>query len=153
MHRLIVTQCIVPGLEPDLPPITPLHPPEPTGEDHDLCKRAFVLAIKDALNVVSGKWKLAIVCTLLSGPKSFSEIERLLAQITPRMLSRELRELELNGVLVRTTNDNARGKSGRYALTPSGQKFQDVIFMMAEWGQSHRIEASTQSRPDVLKQA
>ncbi|MFW8696274.1 winged helix-turn-helix transcriptional regulator, partial [Mesorhizobium japonicum] len=55
----------------------------------DLCKKAFVLAIKDALNVVSGKWKLAIVCTLLSGPKGFAEMERLLDAITPRMLSRE----------------------------------------------------------------
>lgn len=129
--------------------IIPLHEPEPTGEDHDLCKRTFVMAIKDALNVVSGKWKLAIVCTLLSGPKSFSEIERLLANITPRMLTRELRELELNGVLVRNLEVSGRSKGGRYALTPSGEKLQSVIFMMAEWGQSHRIEASAQSAPQA----
>jgi len=46
--------------------------------EEDACKVAFVMAIKDALNVVSGKWKLAIVCTLLLGPRRFNEMERLL---------------------------------------------------------------------------
>ena len=106
-------------------------------EDHDLCKRVFVLAIKDAINVVSGKWKLAIVCTLLSGPKGFANIERLLPEISPRMLSRELRELELNGVIERVARSrNANLK--HYTLTPSGQGLEQVIFMMATWGQEHR---------------
>jgi DNA-binding HxlR family transcriptional regulator len=94
------------------------HQMEIEPEDHDLCKKSFVLAIRDALNVVSGKWKLAIVCTLLSGPKGFADIERLLATISPRMLSRELRELELNGAITRCSPDtDARDR--RYKLTPS----------------------------------
>lgn len=114
----------------------------PTGlTEDDLCKRSFVMAIKDALNVVSGKWKLAIVCTLLSGPKSFSEIERLLGAITPRMLSRELRELELNGVLVNGPLE-AGPRARKYSLTPSGQSLEHVIVMMAEWGQQHRLMQS-----------
>ena len=106
-------------------------------EDHDLCKRQFVLAIRDAISVVSGKWKLAIVCTLLSGPKGFANIERLLPEISPRMLSRELRELKLNGVIEHTP---AGGYPGfrQYALTPSGQRLEQVIFTMATWGQEHR---------------
>ena len=35
----------------------------------DACKLSFVTAIKDSLNVVSGKWKLAIICTMLRGPR------------------------------------------------------------------------------------
>jgi DNA-binding HxlR family transcriptional regulator len=106
-------------------------------EDHDLCKKAFVMAIRDALNVVSGKWKLAIVCTLLSGPKGFADIERLLATISPRMLSRELRELEVNGAISRITCSEG-GKGRKYMLTPSGEKLEQVIFMLATWGQEHR---------------
>ncbi len=79
-----------------------MHQMEIEPEEHDLRKKAFVMAIRDALNVVSGKWKLAIICTLLSGPKGFADIERLLATISPRMLSRELRELEVNGAIART---------------------------------------------------
>lgn len=109
-------------------------------EDHDLCKKAFVMAIRDALNVVSGKWKLAIVCTLLSGPKGFADIERLLATISPRMLSRELRELEVNGAITRTEADD-QGKGGKYVLTPSGERLEQVVFMLATWGTEHRAES------------
>ena len=101
----------------------------------DLCKRSFVLAIKDAISVVSGKWRLAIVCALLSGPKGFAEIERLMGEITPRMLSKELRELELEGVLVKA---DGTGRKSKYQLTDSGAKLEEVIVLMATWGQSHR---------------
>lgn len=114
-------------------------------EDHELCKKAFVMAIQDALNVVSGKWKLAIVCALLSGPKGFADIERLLATISPRMLSRELRELELNGAITRSASDG-EGKSRKYALTPSGEKLKQVVFMLAAWGAEHRTEATNASK-------
>lgn len=120
--------------------MTPMqHQMELEPEDHDLCKKAFIMAIRDALNVVSGKWKLAIVCTLLSGPKGFADIERLLATISPRMLSRELRELEVNGAITRS---GPNGKSGPYALTPSGKELEEVVFMLAKWGQSHRVNSS-----------
>ncbi len=114
-----------------------IHQAEPDPEEHDLCKRAFVLAIRDALNVVSGKWKLAIICTLLSGPKGFAEIERLLGGVTPRMLSRELRELEVNGAVARVSLAD-QGKTRKYALTPSGRGLEEVVFMLADWGRRHR---------------
>lgn len=114
-----------------------MHQMELEPEEHDLCKKAFVLAIRDALNVVSGKWKLAIVCTLLSGPKGFADIERLLATISPRMLARDLRELEINGAITRT-GSGSRGNGAKYMLTPSGAKLEQVVFMLAEWGQDHR---------------
>lgn len=113
-----------------------------------LCKRAFVMAIRDALNVVSGKWKLAIVCTLLSGPKGFSEIERLLDSISPRMLARELRELEINGAIARASGDGSRGH--KYALTPSGRGLESVIAMLAEWGQQHRALTSATPPPPAV---
>ncbi|BCI65573.1 hypothetical protein AA0242T_2614 [Acetobacter aceti NRIC 0242] len=110
-------------------------------ENHDLCKKAFVLAIRDALAVVSGKWKLAIVCTLLSGPKGFADIERLLATISPRMLSRELRELEVNGTITRHKSE-PDGKNRKYALTSSGKKLEKVVFILAAWGAEHRAESA-----------
>lgn len=103
--------------------------------EEDACKVAFVTAIKDALNVVSGKWKLAIVCTMLRGPRRFNEIERLLNGLSPRMLARELRELEVNGVV-------QRGVAGIYQLTASGQNLEAVIVGMAQWGVDHRALAS-----------
>lgn len=106
--------------------------------EDELCKRAFVVAIKDAVNVVSGKWKLAIVCTLLSGPKGFAEIERLLGAISPRMLTRDLRELELSGVIVREQATVNALIGRKYMLTESGKALESLIFQMAHWGQDHR---------------
>ena len=113
-----------------------MHQNEDLRED-ELCKRAFVVAIKDAVNVVSGKWKLAIVCTLLSGPKGFAEMERLLGAITPRMLTRDLRELELAGVICRQS-DPSGSHVRKYELTASGKALEPLIFAMAHWGQDHR---------------
>lgn len=116
-----------------------IHQMETDPENHDLCKKAFVTAIRDALNVVSGKWKLAIICTLLSGPKGFADIERLLGTISPRMLSRELRELEINGAVTRIAAGET-GKSNQYILTTSGKKLEQIVFMLASWGVEHRAE-------------
>lgn len=117
-----------------------IHQMEIDPEDHDLCKKAFVMAIRDALNVVSGKWKLAIICTLLSGPKGFADIERLLGTISARMLSRELRELEVNGAVTRISTGDV-GKGHRYVLTTSGKKLEQIVFMLAGWGTEHRKES------------
>ena len=125
-----------------------MHQMEIEPEEHDLCKKAFVMAIRDALNVVSGKWKLAIICTLLSGPKGFADIERLLATISPRMLSRELRELEVNGAITRTGTTGG-GKAKQYTLTSSGEKLEQVVFMLASWGTEHRAEAGNNSTVSV----
>lgn len=101
------------------------------------------MAIRDALNVVSGKWKLAIICTLLSGPKGFADIERLLGTISPRMLSRELRELEVNGAVTRKPVEG-NGRGHQYVLTASGRKLEDIVFMLASWGAEHRAATSGQ---------
>jgi DNA-binding HxlR family transcriptional regulator len=106
--------------------------------EEDACKLAFVMAIKDALNVVSGKWKLAILCTLLKGPRRFNEIERLLNGLSPRMLARELRELEVNAVVSRIPLEASAGSVRSYQLTESGKKLESLIVSMAEWGVQHR---------------
>lgn len=111
-------------------------------EEDEACKQAFVMAIKDALNVVSGKWKLAIVCTMLRGPRRFNEMERLLNGLTPRMLARELRELEVNGVVTRMASGTSANAVRSYELTASGKQLEGVIISMAEWGVQHRVQTT-----------
>lgn len=104
------------------------------------CDKGFVMALTDTLNVVSGKWKLAIVCTLLTGKKRFSEIERTITHITPRMVSKELKELEINGVVKRKVFAGETPVLVEYELTDSGKALSDVIIKMVEWGLQHRVE-------------
>ena len=65
------------------------------------CPRQYVLAVNDTLNVISGKWKLPIIASLLYGKNRFKDLQENIDKITPRMLSKELKELELNGVVER----------------------------------------------------
>jgi DNA-binding HxlR family transcriptional regulator len=99
--------------------------------------RNLLLSVHDALNVLSGKWKLAIIGALMFDIKKFRELEREIMHITPRMLSKELKELELNGIVKRTVRDT-KPVSVEYSLTESGQTLKKVVETMAEWGQEHR---------------
>ena len=58
------------------------------------CPMNYVLAVNDTLNVINGKWKLPIIGSLLFEKKRFTEIQKNIGKITPRMLSKELKELE-----------------------------------------------------------
>lgn len=101
------------------------------------CPTHFVLAINDTLNVLVGKWKLPIIGSLLFGKKRFREMEREIPKITPRMLSKELKDLEINGIISRTVH-NTIPVTVEYELTDSGRSLRLVLDAMVEWGLEHR---------------
>lgn len=101
------------------------------------CPVEYVLNINDTLNVISGKWKLPILGSILFGKKRFTDIQRNIPKITPRMLSKQLKELELNGVLVRTVYDTTP-VSVEYELSETGKQITEVLDKMIEWGIEHR---------------
>ena len=101
------------------------------------CSTEFVLAINYTLNVMSGKWKLPIIGTLMYGKKRFKELERLIPRITPRMLSKELKDLEMNGMVKRTVYDSMP-VTVEYELTKSGMSLSEVLESMMVWGLEHR---------------
>lgn len=101
------------------------------------CPVEYVLNINDTLNVKSGKWKLPILGSILFGKKRFTDIQRNIPKISPRMLSKELKELELNGVLVRTVYDTTP-VSVEYELSETGKQITEVLDKMMEWGIEHR---------------
>lgn len=99
------------------------------------CKQAR-LAIQDTLDVVGGKWKLVLISVLRKGKKKFNELSRE-AGISPRILSKELQELELNGLVSRNVC-NTRPVTVEYALTDYAKSLSDVIMAMHKWGMNHR---------------
>lgn len=101
------------------------------------CPSSFVMAVNDTMNVLTGKWKLPIMAALLFGKKRFKDLEREIPKITPRMLSKELRELELNGIVKRTVHDSFP-VTIEYEFTPSGKSIKTVLDAMVEWGLEHR---------------
>ncbi len=94
------------------------------------------LAIQDTLDMVGGKWKLILISILRDGKKRFRELTRE-AGISPRILSKELQELEMNGLVTRTVCDT-KPVSVEYALTPYSESLSDVIDALHKWGVQHR---------------
>lgn len=99
------------------------------------CKKAR-LAIQDTLDIVGGKWKLVLLQILMSGKKRFRELARE-AGITPRILSKELHELEMNGLVSRTVCDT-RPVTVEYAVTAYSETLKEVLDAMHKWGMEHR---------------
>ncbi|MBX2900288.1 MAG: helix-turn-helix transcriptional regulator [Cyclobacteriaceae bacterium] len=91
------------------------------------------------MNVLIGKWKLPIIGSLLYGKKRFRELEREIPKITPRMLSKELKDLEVNGIVTRTVFDTIP-VTVEYELTKSGLTLNTVLESMIMWGLQHRRE-------------
>ncbi|HTN46848.1 MAG TPA: helix-turn-helix domain-containing protein [Flavipsychrobacter sp.] len=99
------------------------------------CKKAR-LAIRDTLDVVGGKWKLVLLTILRSGKKRFRELSKE-AEISPRILSKELKEMEMDGLVTRTVC-NTKPITVEYALTAYSTTLDDVLNALHQWGEQHR---------------
>lgn len=109
----------------------------------DICKDAndeacvkARLAIQDALDMVGGKWKLILISILTDGKRRFRELSRE-AGISPRVLSKELQDLQMNGLVTRKVIDS-KPVSVEYALTPYCETLSEVIDALHRWGTQHR---------------
>ena len=109
---------------------------QPKAEPHTQCNQ-YVLPVRDTLDILSGKWKLPIIGTLMMGNKRFKEMEREIPKITARMLSKELKELEMNQLVKRTVYDTIP-VSVEYELTPYGASLKEVLIVLGNWGIKHR---------------
>ncbi|RYJ44217.1 winged helix-turn-helix transcriptional regulator [Flavobacterium beibuense] len=103
----------------------------------DLCTPANSRAIRDALDVLSGGWKLPILVSLSHGPKRFKEIARDVEGISDKMLSKELKSLELNLLVVKNTIDEF-SSIAEYAATEHAYTLHEVMVSLSAWGKLHR---------------
>jgi DNA-binding HxlR family transcriptional regulator len=103
--------------------------------DHS-CKK-FLMSIRDTMDVLNGKWKIAIIGSLTFGEKRFKELQRDVEGITAKMLSKELKDLEMNKIVKRTVFDT-KPVTVEYRLTDHGHSLKKIINEMAVWGTKHR---------------
>ena len=101
-----------------------------------------LLAIQDSMEIIQGRWKMSIIALLCNGEFRYSELERGLPKITPRMLSKELRELEINGLILRTVYDSQPIKV-TYKLAVYGYTLVPLIIELTNWGKQHREKIKT----------
>jgi DNA-binding HxlR family transcriptional regulator len=104
--------------------------------------RHYRCAVEATLDVVGGKWKGVIVYHLLQGTKRFGELRRLIPDVTQRMLTLHLRELEGDGMVHREVYREVPPRV-EYTLTPFGQSLAPVLQIIQAWGEEYKgtIEA------------
>ncbi|GIQ69080.1 HxlR family transcriptional regulator [Xylanibacillus composti] len=106
--------------------------------------------VKASLDIIMGKWKPIILLHLLhGGTKRFGELQRLLPDITQKMLTTQLRELEQQDIIKRKVYAEVPPKV-EYSITEYGRSLYNVLQEMYEWGTAH-LEHMTQKKMNIAE--
>ena len=111
---------------------------------HSECKQSLA-AVGDALYVIGGKWKLRIIIALQEGNKRFNELQRTVEGISARVLSNELKELEMNGFVKRKVYIKTPVVV-EYEITEYSQSLHEVLDSLRNWGSRHREKIRKEMR-------
>ncbi|MBB6734603.1 winged helix-turn-helix transcriptional regulator [Cohnella zeiphila] len=95
--------------------------------------------VEVTLDAIGGKWKTVILRYLSKQTLRYSQLQRRMPNITQRMLTLQLKELEADGLIRRTVYDEAV-KRVEYSLTDSGKTVEPILELMCEWGKRRARE-------------
>ena len=95
-------------------------------------------AAGDSLYVIGGKWKLPVLIALGQGHKRFNDLQRTIDGISSKVLASELKELEINGFVVRKVDASATPVLVEYELTDYSGSLQEIVYALISWGAEHR---------------
>ncbi|MBS7234100.1 helix-turn-helix transcriptional regulator [Flavobacterium psychroterrae] len=95
-------------------------------------------AIQDAMDVLNGKWKISIISSICYyNERRFSDILNDVVGISNKMLSKELKELEINKIISRTVLET-QPITVKYELTDHGRTLKTILNNLSHWGKAHR---------------
>ncbi|MBJ6364313.1 winged helix-turn-helix transcriptional regulator [Paenibacillus sp. GCM10012307] len=94
--------------------------------------------VEVTLEVIGGKWKSIILYHLTTGKKRTSQLKKLTPNITQKMLTKQLRELECDGIISRTFYNQIPLKV-EYELTEYGWSLKQLLDSVCEWGERHAV--------------
>lgn len=104
--------------------------------DHEECAGSLKNVL-DALYVINGKWKLAVILCLVQSSKRFNEIQHEVTGISSKVLAKELKDLELNDFITRKVYPTSP-VSIIYEATEYSRTLKNVIAELSAWGEQHR---------------
>jgi len=95
--------------------------------------------VRDVLDRLSDKWSTLMVITLAAGPRRFSQLNRAIPDISKRMLTQTLRDLERDGLITRHVFPT-KPPSVEYRLAPLGRSLLGPLADLIEWAERHHGE-------------
>ncbi|MFD6397195.1 winged helix-turn-helix transcriptional regulator [Nocardia sp. NPDC060249] len=101
--------------------------------------------VEVSIAVLGGAWKMTIVKYLLDEPLRYGELRRKVGEVTPRVLTRQLRELEQDGIVSRLAYAEVPPRV-EYSLTPTGQALRGFVSELNRWGAEY-VEGLPGRRP------
>ncbi|MCB1019414.1 MAG: helix-turn-helix transcriptional regulator [Acidobacteria bacterium] len=100
---------------------------------------SFLCGLDAALHVMGGKWKPLILFFLWEQPKRYGELKRLVRGVSDKMLIQQLKELESDGIVLRTDYKEIPPRVD-YAVTPLGASLAQCFEPLCRWGADHTDE-------------
>ncbi|NYT28330.1 winged helix-turn-helix transcriptional regulator [Candidatus Thiodubiliella endoseptemdiera] len=100
-------------------------------------KRGENCPVELTLSLIGGKWKGVILYHLIDGKKRFGELKKIMPNITQRMLTKQLRELESDGLIHRKVYKVVPPKV-EYSFTEQGESLKNTILSLEKWGKSYQ---------------
>jgi DNA-binding HxlR family transcriptional regulator len=109
----------------------------------DHCSQMFVEActVRQVLDHVGGKWSISILLAAINTPVRFTQLERHIDGISRRMLTLTLRNLERDGLLIRTVYPTVPPKV-EYTATEMACELRDSLAGLAGWAERHRSDVA-----------
>ena len=101
-----------------------------------------------SLNLLGGKWKVVILARLKEQPLGYAELRERVPDLSDKVLTERLAELQRQGWIERGRDDNGTDRS-RYRLTEKGQTLRPVLQHLYEWGAEQAVAMNVRIRPNV----
>ena len=98
--------------------------------------KGYSCPVEAAMDVIGGKYKAQIVYELIGGTRRYNEIQKAIPQATPRMMSKQLKELEEDGVINRVLYPVVPPKT-EYSLTEFGETLVPIVRSLCSWGEHY----------------
>ena len=109
----------------------------------EIDKQHFHCAMDVTMHFIGGKWKTVVLWYLRNDKKRFSELKALMPQITEKMLSIQLKQLEADGLVNRKVYTSKPPLKVEYALTDFGKSLIPLLNEIASWGRKTGAEKGT----------
>lgn len=107
--------------------------------------------VEATLDIIGGKWKSIILFRVLEKTRRFNELRRLLPNLTQRMLTNQLRELESDGLVARKIYAQIPPKV-EYSITEFGKTLEPVLRILTQWANQHMLPRMAATKPNTEKE-